>query len=252
MPRPIPWVPPVTRTTRPPRSIETAMPLPLVDARTKQLLGYQANVRFGISTGSIAGIGRLDHRNRHVRSLDWGTHGHLLGTARRRHPGGDDGAPAGQRADRAGLVRRGRRPRRGRPRPGHARGRPARRGAGLQRRRRHQGDAAHPRLRRPDRRQQGLLRGVQGGLRVRRPGHRRGARALPRRRGRPGRQRGLHRGQRGRLLRRPRGRPRRAGRRHPPGPDGPPAPDAHALLHRPHDQGRRPGPARLRARGGPP
>ena len=77
-------------------------------------------------------------------------------------------------------------------------------------------------------------------------------RALPRRRRRPGRQRGLRRRQRGRLLRRAGGRPRRARRRHPPGPAGAAAPDAHPLLHRPHHHRRRPGPARLRARGGPP
>ena len=149
--------------------------------------------------------------------------------------------PAGQRADRAGLVRPRRRPRRGRPRPGHPGRRAPRRGPRLQRRRRHQGDAAAPTgfdaLIGANR---GLLRGVQGGLRVRGPGDRRGPRLLPRRRRRPGRQRRLHRGQRRRLLRRPRGRPRRARRGHPPGPAGAAAPDAHALLHRPHHHGRRP------------
>ena len=137
-------------------------------------------------------------------------------------------------------------------RPGHQGRRAARRGPGLQRRRRHQGDAAHHRLRRPARRQQGLLRGVQGGLRVRGPGDRRGQRLLPRRRRRPGRQRRLHRGQRRRLLRRARGQAGRPRRGHPPGPAGPPAPDAHPLLHRPHHQGRRARPARLGPRGGPP
>ena len=96
------------------------------------------------------------------------------------------------------------------------------------------------RLRRPDRRQQGLLRRVQGGLRVRGPGDRRGERLLPRRRRRPGRQRGHRRGQRRRLLRRARGQAGCARRRHPHGPAGAPAPDAHALLHRAHHLRRRP------------
>ena len=135
-------------------------------------------------------------------------------------------------------------------RPADPRRRDARRGQGLQRRRRHQGDAEHRGLRRPDRRQPGLLRGVQGGLRVQRAGDRGGQRLLPRRRRRPGRQRRLHRGQRRRLLRHPRGRPRRTRRGHPPGPDGAAAPDAHPLLHRPHDHRRRARPPRLGARGG--
>ena len=85
-----------------------------------------------------------------------------------------------------------------------------------------------------------------------RAGDRRGQRLLPRRRRRAGRQRRLRGGQRRRLLRRARGQPGRARRGHPHGPAGPPAPDAHPLLHRPHDQGGRPGAARLGARGGPP
>ena len=63
---------------------------------------------------------------------------------RRPRPGRDDGLPAGQRAAGAGLVRPRRRARRGRPRPGDPRGRPAGRGPRLQRGRRHQGDAAAP------------------------------------------------------------------------------------------------------------
>ena len=175
-----------------------------------------------------------------------------LRAPRRRHPRRHDGLPAGQRAARPGLVRPRRRARRGRPRPGHPRRRAARRGpgfnAGVDIKEMQHTDG----LRRPDRRQPRLLRRVQGGLRVRGAGDRRGPRLLPRRRRRPGRQRRLHRGQRRRLLRRPRGRPGRARRRHPPGPAGPAAPDAHALLHRPHHHGRRPGPARLGARGRPP
>ena len=137
------------------------------------------------------------------------------------------------------------------PRPGHPRRRAPRRGQGLQRRRGHQGDAAHRGVRRADRRQPRLLRRVPGRLRVRGPGDRRGERLLPRRRRRAGRQRRLHRGQRRRLLRHPGGRPRRARRGHPPGPDGAAAPDAHPLLHRPHHRRRRPRPARLGAGGGP-
>ena len=60
---------------------------------------------------------------------------------------------------------------------GHEGRGPPRGGQGLQRRRRHQGDAAHQRVRRPAGRQQGLLRGVQGGLRVRGAGDRGGATA---------------------------------------------------------------------------
>ena len=122
---------------------------------------------------------------------------------------------------------------------GHQGGRAACRGPRLQRRRRHQGDAAHHRLRRPDRCEPRLLRGVQGGLRVRGAGDRRGQRPLPRRRRRPGRQRRLHRGQRRRLLRRAGGGPGCARRGHPPGPAGAAAPDAHPLLHRPHHHGAR-------------
>ena len=137
-------------------------------------------------------------------------------------------------------------------RPVHPRRRAPRRGQGLQRGRRHQGDAAHRGLQCADRRQQGLLRCVQGRLRVRGAGDRRGQRLLRRRRGRPGRQRG-HRGrQRRRLLRSPRGQAGSAGCRHAHGPAGPPAPDADALLHRPHHQGSRPGPARFGVRRGPP
>ena len=76
--------------------------------------------------------------------------------------------------------------------------------------------------------------------------------SLPRRRRRPGRQRRLRGRQRGCLLRSAGGRPRRARSRHPPGPSRAAAPDAHPLLHRPHHRRRRPGPARLRPRGGPP
>ena len=134
-------------------------------------------------------------------------------------------------------------------RPGHEGRDPPRRGQGLQRRRRHQGDAEHRGVRRPARRQQGLLRGVQGGLRVRGAGDRRGQRLLRRRRGRPGRQL-RHRGrQRRRLLRRPGGQAGRARRRHAHGPAGPPAPDAHPLLHRAHHQGDRARAARLGLRG---
>ena len=90
----------------------------------------------------------------------------------------------------AGLVRaRRRRHRRAASDRGDPRGRAARRGQGLQRRRRHQGDAEHRGLRRPDRRQQGLLRRVRRGVRLPGAGDRRGARLLPRRRHRPGRQR---------------------------------------------------------------
>ena len=108
------------------------------------------------------------------------------------------------------------------------------------------------RLRRPDRRQQGLLRRLQGGLRVRGAGDRRGQRLLPRRRRRPGRQRRLRRRQRRRLLRRARGRPGRARRGHPPGPAGAPAPDAHALLHRAAPSRPPTWCSTARSRGGPP
>ncbi len=185
-----------------------------------------------------------------VRNGEGVTRVAITSELRRRHPRRHHGRSPGQRADRAGLVRRGRRAGRGERGPGDQGRGAARRGARLQRRRGHQGDAAHQRLRGADRRQQGLLRGVQGGLRVRGPGDRRRQRLLPRRRGRAGRQRGLHRGQRRRLLRRARGRPRRARRRHAPGPAGAAAPDADALLHRPHDHRAAAGPARQRARGG--
>ena len=98
---------------------------------------------------------------------------------------------------------------------------------------------AHRGLRRADRRQPGLLRGLRRRLRVRGAGDRRGARLLPRRRHRPGRQRRHHRRQRRRHLRPPRGRPRRARRRHAPGPARAPAQDAGDGLHGDHCDGRR-------------
>ena len=150
------------------------------------------------------------------------------------------------------MVRPRRSARRRRPRPGHPRRRTPRRGQGLQRRRGHQGDAGLRGLRRTDRRQPRMLRRVPRGLRVRGPGHRRSPGLLPRRRSRPGRQRRLHRGERRRVLRDPRGGPGRPGRGHAPLPDGPAAPDAHALLHRPQHRGHRPRAARLGARGGSP
>ncbi len=87
-------------------------------------------------------------------------------------------------------------------------------------------------LRRADRRQPRLLRGLRGGLRVRGAGDRRGARLLPRRRHRAGRQRRRHRGQRGRDVRPARGRPRRARRGHPPVPAGAAAQGAGDDVHR--------------------
>ena len=219
MPRPIPRAPPVTSTTRPDRSIVRGM----ADTLPSTCL---------------------------VRSQDCADHLHA---APGRHPGHHDGPPAGQRAHRAGLVRR-RRPRSTRPAPTRrpkvvilrAEGKGFNAGVDIKEMQHTDG------LRRPARRQQGLLRGVQGGLRVRGAGHRRRQRLLPRRRRRPGRQRRHRRGQRRRLLRRPRGRPGRARRRHPPGPAGAPAPDAHALLHRPHDHRAADlVPHGSRARGGP-
>ena len=94
------------------------------------------------------------------------------------HRRGRHGQPAGQRADRRRLVRAGRHrcTALGRGPGGPGRG-AARRGPGLQRRRRHQGDAGHRGLRRPDRRQPGLLRRLRRGLRLRGAGDRRGATA---------------------------------------------------------------------------
>ena len=80
-----------------------------------------------------------------------------------------------------------------RRRPARPRRDPAGRGQGLQRRRRHQGDAAHRGLRRPRRRQPRLLRRLRRRVRVRGAGHRRRPRLLPRRRHRPRRQRRHHR-----------------------------------------------------------
>ena len=123
--------------------------------------------------------------------------------------------------------------------PAGARRGAAGRGPRLQRRRRHQGDAGHRGLRRPHRRQPGLLRRLRRRLRL--PGARRGRRQrlLPRGRHRPGRQRRRHRRRRRRHLRAARGRPRGAGRRHPPQPPRPPAQDAGDGVHVGHRDGRR-------------
>ena len=102
-------------------------------------------------------------------------------------------------------------------------------------------------LRRPDRRQPGLLRRLRRGVRVRGPGDRRGQRLLPRRRHRPGRQRRRHRRRRRRHLRPARGRPRRARRGHPPGPARAAAQDAGDGLHVGHRDGGRAAPLRLGA-----
>ena len=207
MPSPIPRVPPVTSTTRPDRSRASAMVIP-----------YQANAWF------------VDEEVRWPSPVELRPDGIRVVTM--------DAPPVNALTvqgwfDVAGALDEASAD------LGHQGGRAARRGPRLQRRRRHQGDAADHRLRRADRCEPRLLRGVQGRLRVRGPGDRRGQRLLPRRRRRPGRQRRLHRGQRRRLLRRAGGRPWRARRRHPPGPAGAAAPDAHPLLHRPHDHGRR-------------
>ncbi len=101
--------------------------------------------------------------------------------------------------------------------PAGARRHPRRRGPRVQRRRRHQGDAAHRRARGAARRQPRVLRRVRRRLRVRGARHRRGARLLPRRRHRPGRQRRHHRGLARRDVRAARGRPRRPRRGHAPG-----------------------------------
>ena len=220
MPAPMPWLPPVTRATRPVRSTESVTGVE-----------YQANAW-------LSDLRRI-HGLSHPRSGDDGVRVVTMD-----YPP-VNALPVQGWFDLAAALDEAE------PRPGHPRRGAARRGQGLQRRRRHQGDAAHRGLRRPDRRQPRLLRRLPCGLRVQRARDRRGQGLLRRRRRRAGRQRRLHRRQRRRLLRHPRGRPRRPGRGHPPGPDGPAAPDAHALLHRPQHHGRRPGPARLGARGGP-
>ena len=110
---------------------------------------------------------------------------------------------------------------------------------------------AHRGLRRPRRRQPGLLRRLRRRLRVRGAGDRRRPRLLPRRRHRPRRQRRRHRRRRRRHVRPARGRPGRARRRHPPVPPGAPAQDAGDGVHVGHRDGGRAARVRLGAAGGP-
>ena len=147
---------------------------------------------------------------------------------------------AGRRMVRACGCADGRRPGFIGPRRRASRG-----GPGLQRRRRHQGDAATEGF--------DALIGANRGCTPRSPrsmtarsGGRRGPRLLPRRRHRPGRQRRRHRRQRRRDLRAARGGPRRARRRDPPVAAGAAAPDAAHGLHLAH--GDRAGAARRTAR----
>ena len=124
------------------------------------------------------------------------------------------------------------------------------RGARLQRRRRHQGDAGAPTgfdaLIGANR---GCYAAFAAVYECAVPGDRRRQRLLPRRRHRPGRQRRRHRRRRRRHLRPPRGRPGRARRRHPPVPPRAPAQDAGDGLHVGHGHGPGAAPLRHRPRG---